>query len=521
MITPSIPNGWVVLPLSEVGDWVGGGTPSKGNPQFWEGSIPWVSPKDMKVSELVNTTDHISDLAVIKSSVRLIPEGAVLFVTRSGILAHSFPVATAKSTVTVNQDIKAIIPSSAVYHKYLAWALRASARDILNKCTKHGTTVHSIEVPTLKTWTIGVPPKKEQERIVAKIETLFSELDKGIESLKTAREQLKVYRQAVLKHAFEGKLTAHWREQNKDRLETPNQLLARIDRERQARYQKQLEDWRTDITLREKDGKERKKPGKPRVPSAPKKIITHDFDVPPEWAIVELEALAFESILGKMLDKAKNTGAERNYLGNINVRWGSFQLDNLKSMRIDNSEIERYSLRSGDLVICEGGEPGRCAVWKDTGVTVFIQKALHRVRFTEGYSAKFAFYYLVYSTSLERVVKHFTGTTIKHLTGTGLNKIQFPVCSLEEQLEIVRTLEAKFSEIQALENELDSQLAKSETLRQSILKKAFSGQLVPQDPNDEPASALLARIQAEKNAQAATSKKPLKRGAKASSQEAS
>ena len=88
---------------------------------------------------------------------------------------------------------------------------------------------------------------KEQRRIVAKIEELFSELDKGVESLKTARRQLEVYRQSVLKHAFEGKLTAQWREENKDKLEKPEQLLARVKSERVVHYERQLQKWRTAI----------------------------------------------------------------------------------------------------------------------------------------------------------------------------------------------------------------------------------------------------------------------------------
>jgi type I restriction enzyme S subunit len=405
--------------------------------------------------------------------------------------------------------------------KYLLYALnQTDYRGYAN-----GTTRLKLTQSAMRQIPINLAPLSEQERIVAKIETLFSELDKGIESLKTAREQLKVYHQALLKHAFEGKLTAKWREQNKDKLETPEQLLARIQQERQARYQKQLENWQANVNVWETNGKEGKKPGRPRLINALKISAERDFEVPAEWGLLELGTLAHESILGKMLDKAKNSGLARPYLGNINVRWGTFNLDNLKSMKIEESEVERYSLESGDIVICEGGEPGRCAVWQNTETPVFIQKALHRVRFTESYSSKFAFYYLTYSTPLERVVKHFTGTTIKHLTGTGLNKVQFPVCSLEEQIEIVDILEGKLSLIESLESEIYSQLKKSDTLRQSILKKAFSGQLVPQNPNDETASALLARIQAEKSAQA-TSKashknSPTKRGRKAHSKEAS
>ena len=103
-----------------------------------------------------------------------------------------------------------------------------------------------------------------QHRIVAKIEELFSELDKGCESLKTARAKLNVYRQAVLKHAFEGKLTAQWREENKDKLETPEQLLARIKQEREARYERQLKEWKIAVKKWEEGGKPDKKPQRPK-----------------------------------------------------------------------------------------------------------------------------------------------------------------------------------------------------------------------------------------------------------------
>ena len=333
-------------------------------------------------------------------------------------------------------------------------------------------------VPTsyISDYQILVPPLEQQKLIVTKIEELFSELDSGIASLKTAQEQLKIYRQALLKHAFEGKLTEQWRKDNADQLETPEQLLARIQTERETRYQQQLNDWKQAVKDWEVKGKEGKKPSKPTKFKPTQNAEEQDFQIPTKWALAELSTLAYESVLGKMLDKQKNTGVDQDYLGNINVRWGYFDLNNLKQMKIEETEESRYSLNQGDLVVCEGGEPGRCAIWKGENGVIFIQKALHRIRFTESYLPTFAYYYLTYAVPLERVVKHFTGTTIKHLTGTGLGKVQFPICSLAEQQEIVSQLEEKLSIIEQNEKEIESALAKAELLRQSILKKVFSGQ---------------------------------------------
>lgn len=395
-----------------------------------------------------------------------------------------------------------ISPAFAALQLHYLWMMKY----YLHRCVKHVNQASISTKDMARTIPFILPPLNEQKRIVTKIEELFSELDNGIAALKTAREQLKVYRQAVLKHAFEGKLTAQWREDNKDKLESPEQLLTRIQQERQTRYQQQLEEWKAAVKAWEANGKEGKRPRNPPKLTKLIAVSTSDFEIPFEWAVAELGSIAYESVLGKMLDKQKNIGEERPYLGNINVRWNKFEVNDLKTMKIEESEIERYSLFHGDLVICEGGEPGRCAVWLGNDGEIFIQKALHRVRFTKSYLPTFAFYYLVYSVPLERVVRHFTGTTIKHLTGTGLRKLQFPICSIDEQKEIASLIESKLSVIDSLEKEIDTQLTKAETLRQSILKKAFSGQLVAQDPNDEPASELLARIQAEKAAEKAKQK---------------
>jgi len=486
-----IPADWCWTQITQLGDVVSGGTPSSKEPKYWGGDINWISPADLtgyKEKFISKGAKSITQDGLINSSAKLMPAGSIHFSSRAPIGY----VAISSSPMTTNQGFKSLIPFTGVFNEYVYYYLKASKQ--LAEKRASGTTFLELSGKAFGLLPVPLPPPNEQKRIVAKIEELFSELDNGIAALKTAREQLKVYRQAVLKHAFEGKLTAQWRAKNQDKLESPEQLLARIQQERETRYQQQLEGWKTAVKEWEMKGKEGKKPGKSPKPRSPIQIQEADFNVPDEWAVAELTDIAYESVLGKMLDKQKNVGLSRPYLGNINVRWGKFDLDELKTMRIEKSELKRYSLVHGDLVICEGGEPGRCAVWQGDDDTIFIQKALHRVRFTESYSPKFAFYYMTYAVPLERVVKNFTGTTIKHLTGAGLSKVQFPVCTLDEQIEVVSVLEARLSEIDQLEAEVAAQLLKAEALRQSILKKAFSGQLVPQDPNDEPASELLARM---------------------------
>ena len=158
-------------------------------------------------------------------------------------------------------------PNRKISAQYIYWFVSSEQfrRDAQHNMTG-AVGQRRVPAPYLADRTIPVPPAREQSRIVAKIEELFSELDKGVESLKTARAQLKVYRQAVLKHAFEGKLTAKWREENKDKLETPEQLLARIKQERAARYERQLLEWKAAIKGWEESGKSGKRPKKPLKP---------------------------------------------------------------------------------------------------------------------------------------------------------------------------------------------------------------------------------------------------------------
>lgn len=155
-----------------------------------------------------------------------------------------------------------------------------------------------------------------------------------------------------------------------------------------------------------------------------------------------------ESCLGKMLDKNKNTGEYHPYLGNSNVRWGAFELDDLSEMKFEAHEHERYGIIKGDLIICEGGEPGRCAIWEDDIPNMKIQKALHRVRPLPGLDSEYLYYWLLFSTRAGHIDPFFTGTTIKHLTGKALKEIPIKIPPLKYQQDgakLLRGLDKKIT----------------------------------------------------------------------------
>lgn len=181
------PEHWLRVPLGKIGEWLGGGTPSKARPDLWKGNIPWVSPKDMKSQYISGAKEHISNEAIKVSSVRIIPSGSLIMVVRGMILARSFPVALTTREVTINQDMKAIQPFEAETKDFMLVALRAFEPQILAAIehSTHGTC--KLETKFLHNLTFPIPPLAEQRRIVAKVDQLMALVDQLEMQLTTSR----------------------------------------------------------------------------------------------------------------------------------------------------------------------------------------------------------------------------------------------------------------------------------------------------------------------------------------------
>jgi type I restriction enzyme S subunit len=406
-----------------MGRWIGGGTPSKSHAAYWQGDIPWVSPKDMKVERVLDATDHISESAVDETATSLVPDGSVLVVTRSGILSHTLPVAVADRAVALNQDLKALVPARGLDPTYIAWALRAHAQRILATCSKSGTTVSNIETRRLLGFAVPLAPFAEQRRIVAAIEEQFSRLDAVDEILVTVQLRAEALRRATL-----------------------NSHLSVISESRP------LDDFAT-------------------------------------------------TQLGKMLSSKARTGTDpRPYLRNKNVRWYEFELDGLLEMDFDENERAKFALEPGDVVVCEGGEVGRAAVWRGEMEECYFQKAVHRVRTQDDLAPDFLVHVLRWFADTNAFERYITGSTINHLPQEDLRTLPIPAPPVEEQQRIVAEIEQQLSLINSLRAAVESAQKRNASLRRSILERAFRGELVPQDPEDEPASVLLERIRAERAA---------------------
>ena len=204
------------------------------------------------------------------------------------------------------------------------------------------------------------------------------------------------------------------------------------------------------------------------------------FELPESWTWAKVSAVA-DSRLGKMLDKAKNKGKPRRYLRNINVRWFDFDLSDLLEMRFEDSELPEFALRFGDVMICEGGEPGRAAVWDAHETDIYFQKAIHRVRFLALVDSNYFVRALRASADDGRLVEYFTGTGIKHFTGKGLAAYLFPLPPLAEQHRIV----AKVDELMVLCDRLEANLATGDETRGHLIDALLHETLEPDGNGEE------------------------------------
>ena len=261
---------------------------------------------------------------------------------------------------------------------------------------------------------IPLPPLNEQYRIVAEIERWFALIDhieRGKTDLKTAIKQAK---NKILDLAIHGKLVSQ------DPNDEPaSELLKRIN---------------------------------------PKAEITCDNGrygkVPEGWCVCHINDVSSSS-LGKTLDKGKNIGSLKKYLCALNVQWGYFDLSTIKQFRLEENEFHRYSIRKGDLLVCEGGDVGRAAIWESDG-EFYYQNALHRVRFRENISEKWFMYHLRYLKNIGLIDEACKGVTIKHLTQNVLNSLYFNLPPLPEQRRIVAKIEELFAQFDSIEAALQA-----------------------------------------------------------------
>jgi type I restriction enzyme S subunit len=404
------------------------------------------------------------------------PAGSILFSSRAPIGY----VAIASGDVSTNQGFKSLVPSENIFGEYIYYYLKASKQ--LAEEYASGTTFKELSGKAFANLPVPLPPFAEQQRIVDKIEELFSDLDSGIDSLKTAKQQLKVYRQAVLKWAFEGKLTAQWREeqQRQGKLASADTLLAQIKAEREQRYQ-----------------------GRYQEPLLPEADLL--LDVPKGWHLVTLDQLSILITSGSRGWAQYYSETGDYFIRAQDINTDRLELDHVSYVKPpQGAEGKRTSVQLGDLLITITG----ANVTKSALVNLELPKAAYvnqhvgLVRLTELVDRKFIYYWIISpQNGRSQLTESAYGAGKPGLNLTNLKEVIVALPSLAEQNQVVEEIESRLSICDQLEADIEANLKKAEALRQSILKQAFEGKLVPQDPNDEPASVLLERIRAEREAE--------------------
>ncbi len=362
-------------------------------------------------------------------------------------------------------------------------------------------------IKELKPIPISIPPLVEQKAIVKKIEELFSSLDSGIADLKKAQDQLVIYRQAVLKKAFEGELTKEWREKQTN-LPSAGELLEQIKEERQKHYALQLADWKEAVKTWEKKGKEGKKPKKPAILKSEldlSKLVQKLTDLPNKWCYINLDFAVYK--LGDGLHgtpKYSETG-DYYFINGNNLDNGKINIKP-NTKRVDYSEFLKYrkDLNADTIFVSINGTIGNVSFYKNE--KVILGKSACYFNLLSGFDKNYIKWRIDSLGFKNYAFKNATGSTIKNVPLRAMRNYTFALCSKEEQYQIVQEIESRLSVCDNVEVSIKESLQKAKALRQSILKKAFEGKLLSEeeiakckaDAAYEPASVLLEKIKAEK-----------------------
>ena len=365
-------------------------------------------------------------------------------------------------------------------------------------------------IKVLKPIPVFIPPLVEQKAIIKKVEELFSSLDSGITDLKKAQNQLVIYRQAVLKNAFEGELTKEWREKQTN-LTSAKELLKQIKEERQKHYKQQIADWKEAVKLWEKNesGKKPSRISKPKeLPEVKSEEVEKYDSIPKNWFWTRFGTITYKiGDIDHKMPKTVEKGMPYVSTGNIG-KDGRIDFD--KAKQISRVDFDRLALKikpeKGDIIFPRYGTIGR-NILIDYNKEFLVSYSCAIIKnITKIMDEKFALYYSLSPVIKREINRYVVETTQANIGIASIESFVYPLCSKQEQLQIVQEIESRLSVCDKVEESIKNGILKAQALRQSILKRAFDGKLLSveeiekckQHKDYEPASVLLKKIRAEK-----------------------
>ncbi|MCK6421284.1 MAG: restriction endonuclease subunit S [Aquabacterium sp.] len=509
-MSETLPSSWALPELQHVAE-IG--------PKFNAGDLPGQEPVHFvpmaAVAENFGGVDvsRLRPLSEVRKGYTFFAEGDVLFAKITPCMENGKGALVPhleRSHAFGSTEFHVLRPSEAVAGEWLAHFL---SQPSFRKTARHNMTgtAGQLRVPTkwLQTVRMPAPPRAEQTRIVAKLEELLSDLDAGVAELKTAQKKLQQYRQSLLKAAVEGALTAPWREAQR-KLGTPTetgaQLLQRILTERRARWEaKQLAKFK-------EQGKAPPKDWQKKYPE-PVQPDTTDLPELPEgwvWASVEQLGNVTTGFTPSTTD-AENFGGAVPFFKPSDLDAGYSVIAARDYLTEKGASAGRVLPALSVLVTCIGATIGKTGLAR---VACTTNQQINSISVDPDSAVpEFIFWFMNSGLGQRQIVNSASATTLPILNKSRFQRLAVPLPSRAEQQEMVRCIDAEVERCTQLAVSLNLSLKQSTAQRQNILRAAFAGQLVPQDPNDEPASVLLARIRAELASQAAQ-KKPRARKAR-------
>ena len=399
-----IPGNWVWTTLGNIGIWQSGGTPSRSNKSYYGGNIPWLKTGDLNDGLITNIPESITEEAVANSSAKINPTGSVLMamygatIGKLGIL--TFPA-------TTNQACCACIEYYAITQYYLFYFL-LSHRDIFI-AKGGGGAQPNISKEIIVNTAIPLPPLPEQERIIIEIERWFAFIDEIEQSKTDLQFIIKKTKSKILDLAIHGKLVPQ------DPNDEPaSELLKRIN---------------------------------------PKAEITCDnAHYPKVWQKTILGEI-FNHNTGKTLNSSNKEGIMKDYLTTSNVYWNKFDFSVIKQMPYKVSELDKCTVTKGDLLVCEGGDIGRAAIW-NYDFDICIQNHIHRLRPKGELCVAFYYYILLYLK--EKNLIGGKGIGLLGLSSNALHKIEVPLPPIEEQYRIIQKIEELYSYFDNIQKALEA-----------------------------------------------------------------
>ena len=405
----------------------------------------------------------------------LLEDGDVV-ISRAGSVGYSLLVKKPQKAVFASYLIRF---NPLIEQRYFAYFLKSPSYWQAISEKKLGIAVQNVNATKLKEICIPIPPLGEQERIVGKVEKLFSDLDAGVAALEVVKKEIKRYRQAVLKNAFEGKLTEKWRKENKDKIEPASKLLERIAKEREKQTK----------------GKKQKK-----LPPLDVSILS---ELPESWEWAQSNDIFYFVTSGSRGWAKYYSDKGKLFLRMGNLDHDSITLDLEKIQYVTppkGAEGSRTQVCKGDILISVTADVGMTALVPESIPEAYVNQHVALARTAGPINRHYVAWYIACRDGgQQQFITLRRGATKAGLGLDDIRGIAIPVPSLVEQEAIISEIERCFSIADQSEKIVEEALKQSQRLRQSILKRAFEGKLVPQDPNEEPAQELLERMKKERH----------------------